>query len=258
MLPILQVGPLAVQLPGLLLLAGLWLGLALSEKYARRRAVQANDLYNLVFIALIAGVLGARLVYTLRYPAAFAANPAGLFSLNPGLFDPFGGLAAGCLAALIFGQRKQLDLWRTLDALTPLLAVLAIALALANLASGNGYGAPADLPWSIELWGARRHPTQIYEGLLAGLGLGLFWPARRIWAYRAVAAPGVRRGVYILAFLAYSAAARLLTEAFRGDSLLLPGGLRAAQVITWIVLALCLWGIDRLQRGAPGIADSSQ
>ena len=31
MLPILQVGPLALQLPVLLLLLGLWLGLALAE-----------------------------------------------------------------------------------------------------------------------------------------------------------------------------------------------------------------------------------
>ena len=54
MLPTLQLGPLALQVPGLVLLAGLWLGLTLSERRARRIGENSGDLVNLVFIALIA------------------------------------------------------------------------------------------------------------------------------------------------------------------------------------------------------------
>jgi hypothetical protein len=45
-----------------------------------------------------------------------------------------------------------------LDALTPGLAVMMIALGLANLASGNAYGEPAQVPWSIFLWGEWQQP----------------------------------------------------------------------------------------------------
>jgi phosphatidylglycerol---prolipoprotein diacylglyceryl transferase len=244
MLPVLQIGPLAIQLPGLLLLVGLWAGLSLAERYAPRRGVQANDLYNLVFAALIGGVVGARLFYVLTYPAAFASNLASIVSLNPGLLDPLGGIAAGSLVGLFFAQRKGLAFWPTLDALTPFFAVMMIALAMAHLAGGNAFGMPSELPWSIELWGMRRHPAQLYEALLAGLGLLLLWPGRKRWLNQ-------RSGIYFLAFTAYSAGARLFLEAFRGDSRILPGGLRLAQIIAWVELAFSLWGIQRLGKNIP-------
>lgn len=239
MLPILQIGPLAVQTPGLILLAGLWLGLTLAERFAGQRNLHPNYLYNLVFSALAAGLVGARLTYALRYPQAFLQNPASLLTLNPGLLDLWGGITAGLATALFYGQRKKLQLLPTLDALTPALAIFNLALGLANLASGRGFGAPADLPWAIVLWGARRHPSQIYESLAAGLVLGLLWPG---WRYIRL----LRPGVLFLTFLALSATARLFLETFRGDSLLVFGGLRSAQLFAWLILAAALWGLGRL------------
>jgi prolipoprotein diacylglyceryltransferase len=239
MLPILQVGPLAIQTPGLILLLGLWFGLSLAERSAPRHGLQASAIYNLVFVALLAGVVGARLTYALRYPEVFAASPIGLVSLNPGLLDPWGGLTAGSVAAAIYAQRKSLPAWRTFDALTPMLAVFSIALSLSHLASGEAFGAPTNLPWGVELWGERRHPTQVYEALAAGLILLVLWPGRGGWR-------SVQPGILFLSFVALSASARLFLEAFRGDSILLPGGLRLGQVLAWLVLAASLWGLHRL------------
>ncbi|HJW90378.1 MAG TPA: prolipoprotein diacylglyceryl transferase family protein [Anaerolineales bacterium] len=241
MLPTLQVGPLAVQVPGLVLLIGLWLGLSLAERRAGWYQTAPANLYNLVLVGLIAGVSGARLVYVARYPAAFAASPLSLISLNPGLLDSTGGVAVALLAAMVFRQRKQMPGWPTLDALTHLMAVLAIALEVAHLASGEAFGSPTGLPWGIELWGARRHPSQIYAILAASLILGwLSLPQTQRKAGRP--------GVTFLAFVCFSAGARLFLEAFRGDSLLLVGGLRAAQLVSWLALALGLIGLARLQR----------
>ncbi|MFM8320673.1 MAG: prolipoprotein diacylglyceryl transferase family protein [Chloroflexota bacterium] len=238
MLPILQIGPLALQTPGLALLAGLWLGLSLAERYSQARGVSPNALYNLVFTTLLAALAGARLSYLAQYPAVFLESPLSLLSLNPSLLDPWGAAAGAVLAALIYGQRSRLPFWSTLDALAPLLGVLAIGVGLSHLASGSAFGAPTGLPWAVNLWGADRHPSQVYETLAAGLILALLWPGRALrWGW----APGV----YALAFIALHAAARLALEAFRGDSLLLPGGLRTAQPAAWIILALALWAISR-------------
>jgi phosphatidylglycerol---prolipoprotein diacylglyceryl transferase len=239
MLPVLQIGPLALQLPGLLFLLSLWLGLSLAERFAPRRGVSAGVLYNLVFAALLAGAAGARLSYILQYPEVFAANPRSALSLNPGLLDPWGGAAGAILALLILGQHYQLGFWPTLDALTPLFAVLAIGLALTNFSSGAGFGSPTNLPWGIELWGARRHPTQIYEALAALIILVLLWPGR----------PGIQSwpsGKYFLTFVLLSALARLVLEAFRGDSRLVFGGLRLAQALAWLVMAAALWQLKKL------------
>lgn len=239
MLPVLQIGPLALQLPGLLLLLSLWLGLSLAERFSPRCGVSAGVLYNLVFAALLAGVLGARLSYILQYPEAFVANPRSVFSLNPGLLDPWGAIAGALLALLILGQHYHLGFWPTLDALTPLFAVLAIGLALTNFSSGAGFGAPTSLPWGIELWGARRHPTQLYETLAALVILVILWPGRpaiQSWA----------AGKYFLTFILLSALARLVLEAFHGDSRLVFGGFRLVQVLAWIVIAASLWQLKKL------------
>lgn len=251
MLPTLQVGPLAIQFPGLVILAGLWLGLSLAERFSENRGIPKDDLYNLALISLIFGLAGARIFYAIQHWAAFASSPLSLLSLDPALLDPLAGLATGPLAGLAFLQRKGLPFWSALDALTPAFAVVQIALHLAHLASGAAFGAPSSLPWAIELWGVERHPTQIYAALLAAGILMLLWPGRAA-VHRATP------GISFLVFLALSALAAIFVEAFRGDSRLLPGGLRTVQVAAWGLLALSLWGVGQLrarlnEQAQPGI-----
>jgi prolipoprotein diacylglyceryl transferase len=233
MLPILQLGPFAVQTPGLILLLGLWLGLTLAERLAPRFQSDPNTIYNLTFTALVAGVLGARLSYVLQYSDAFISSPISLVSLNPALLDPIGGAVIGVVAAIIYGNRKQLPLWSTLDAITPVFAVMGIALGLAHFASGDAFGSQTDLPWGIQLWGLKRHPSQVYEALLAGAILWGILPRGK--------PTSVLAGGTFWRFLVLSAGARLLVEGFRGDSMTLDNGLRVAQIIAWIVLAISLW-----------------
>jgi phosphatidylglycerol:prolipoprotein diacylglycerol transferase len=245
MFPSLQIGPLALPVPALIVLGGIWASLSVAEKRAERHGLHPNDLYNLVLIALIAGVIAARLTYALRYPQIFAGDLLGLLSRDLGLFDPLGGLAGGILAALIYAQRKSLPLRQTLDAITPGLAVFAIALGFSHLASGSAFGEPTQAPWGIELWGAHRQPTQVYEILAAGLIFGALTPIHsRLKSALVTEAPGV----LFLVFTALSAFSRLIIEAFRGDSALILGGLRAPQVVAWLVLMFCLWGIGSLIR----------
>lgn len=231
MFPVLQVGPLALQMPGLIVLLGAWLGLDLMERLAHRKKQSAETLYNLVFIAFVSGLTGARLLFAAQHGAVFAQSPLSLFSLNPGLLDPFGGAAAALLATLVYGQRKQLGLWRTLDALTPFFAALAVGAALSAAAAGIFFGMETSLPWGIDLWGAKRHPTQFYA-----LGLALVNLVILGWQGRKNPQP---QGRLFLLFAALTAGGWLLVEGLRGDSVLLPGGWRAGQLTAWLLL----WGI---------------
>lgn len=239
MLPTLQVGPFAIPVSPMIILIGLWVGLSLAERNAPRYGINASDLYNLVFISLIAGVIGARLAYIARYPSIFAGSPISAISTNPEMLDPWGGIAIGIIAALIYGQRKQITFWPFLDAVTPGLAFLGVALGFSHLASGSAFGMPTNLPWGIELWGAVRQPTQVYEILAASAILIAVWPGSRI-------TNGQPSGGAFLIFLASTAGARLFLEAFRGDSVVLVGGLRVAQIIAWVILAISLWGLIKI------------
>ncbi|HUF37780.1 MAG TPA: prolipoprotein diacylglyceryl transferase family protein [Anaerolineales bacterium] len=244
MFPILQIGGLAIQVPGLLILLGIWLGLHTAERGAGRHGVPAETLYNLAFNAIIAAVVGARLAYAGLHLDAFIRSPLGLFSLRPELLDPLGGLAAGGLAFYIAVRRRSLDPGRVLDALTPLVAMLLIAIPVAHLAAGTGYGAPTELPWAVDVWGASRHPIQVYE-ILAATGIfAWFQYGPRIRNQTRIS------GVGFLNFLVISAAARVFLEAFRGDGLLIGPGFRLAQVAGWAIAAAGLAGLWALGRRA--------
>jgi prolipoprotein diacylglyceryl transferase len=232
MLPVLQIGPLAVQLPGLLLIAGVWLGTMMIDRFAPRHGLSADKLNSMVFYALITGIIGARLGYALRFPSAYLEDPLTLLSLNTFTLSTPEGMLAGGLAALVYGRRRELSLWRTLDAITPSLALMTVTIALAHISSGDAYGAPTDLPWAIDLWGAERHPSQFYElGFAVLIGL-LVW-RRRI--------PGPFPGWDFLTWVGLWALARAFLEAFRGDSQVIAGSLRSAQVIGLIIAVSALW-----------------
>jgi prolipoprotein diacylglyceryltransferase len=243
MLPVLQVGSLAIPIPGLALLIGVGAALWLSEKEAGRLQLDPDAIYTLAFTGLVAGLVGARLAYVLHYWSVYLRDPLGILSLNATALAPAEGALIGVTAALVYGARRQLPLRTTLDALAPGVAAMAVAVAVAHVASGDAFGAPTALPWRVFLWGEYRHPSQIYELIGALLILGVTWRTRtQAWPAGA--------GFNFLLMVARSAAARVFLEAFRGDSLMLPGGWRAAQVLGLIILAACLvavryWGCER-------------
>jgi phosphatidylglycerol:prolipoprotein diacylglycerol transferase len=212
---------------------GVWAGSWLAEKEAARVKIKPDLIYNLIFLGLVGGLVGARLAYAARFLNAFLENPLSLFSINPNTLSPNEGLLIGLLVAFVYGQRKGMRLRPALDALAPGLATFMVFLSIAHLLSGDAYGAPADtLPWRIYLWSEYRHPSQLYE-IMAALGV-LFLVLKR-----PLGDPG--RGLYFLLLVALSAGARVFLEAFRGDSLIWPGGFRAAQVIGLAALAGALW-----------------
>lgn len=232
MLPYLRLGPFLLQMTGLALLLGVWLGSWVAEKEADRGNIKPEAINNLIFFGLVGGLIGARLTYAATYLNAYLANPLSLFALNANTLSPDGGLLIGLLVAFVYGQRKDLRLRPALDTLAPGLAVFMIFQGVAHLLSGDAYGAPTSVPWSIFLWSEYRQPTQVYEILLAAgiLLLVLKHP---------LGEPG--HGRYIWLVIGLSAAARVFLEAFRGDSLIWPGGFRAAQVIGLAILAVSLW-----------------
>jgi prolipoprotein diacylglyceryltransferase len=214
----------------ILLLASLWIGLAFAEKRSERHGVSKDALNNLTMYGMLGYILGGRILYAVANLSAFADSPLNLFSINVDLFDPIGGMIVAVVVGIVYGKRQNLPMWGTLDALTPVFALLAIGLHLSHLAAGTAFGSPTDLPWGIELWNATRHPTQIYE-LIAGLVIFGF-----LWFRKSSSAPGV----LFLDFVALSAGARLFLEAFRGDSAFVFGEFRLAQLFAWIALALVL------------------
>ena len=226
--------------PILIQLLGIWVGLEFAERSARRRGISSDALSSLTMWSIISALLGARLSYLIQYPQFFIEDPASIISPNPGLFDPWGGLAAGLIAAVIYMQRKELLLWPLLDSLTSGFAAWIIAFHISNWVSGRGYGMLSDLPWSMNMWGQQRHPAQLYEAIAAALILAAIWWLDRRASERAA-------GILFLYWVTATAAARLFFEAFRADSSLI-GDFRAAQIAAWGIMCFSIWAIHQRQK----------
>lgn len=237
MLPYVSLGPYLLQLPGLALLAGVWIAISIAEKEALRMNFVKDQIYNLAFVGLVAGVVGARLAYAARYFSIYMEDPLSLVSLNTQTLSASGGLAIGLLAAGFVAYRKKMDLQKTLDAFAPGLVVFMAFFALAHLLSGDAFGSSTEVPWAVYLWDDYRHPVQIYEMTLA---VGIYLIVRK----HPLGESGDGRN--FLLSVALLAVSRLFLEAFRGDSVIVAGGLRSAQLASLAIALLSFWLIRRV------------
>jgi phosphatidylglycerol---prolipoprotein diacylglyceryl transferase len=234
--PILDVGPAAIQLPGLILLVGFWLSLHLAARRARAAALPEEPVFNAGFFALLTGLIGARLGYVLLHWPAYQNDLLGILALTTGALSlPAGALVGGTVAALYL-RRLHAPAAVVLDVLAPALALMFAFISLGQLSSGAGYGTRSELPWAIELWGARRHPAQVYERVAALATLGIL-----LWAGRRRPYEGFLFHLFLLVY----GTARFFLDAFHADSWILTGGYRAVQVLALVALIVALWLMKR-------------
>lgn len=242
MLPTLNVGPLTLPTANLTYILGIWLALIAVEKAAQRLDLHVPWTYNVAVITLVTAFVIARLAFVATHWSAYQENLLGIVWPLTGGFNLWVGLAAGAAAAFFYGRARRLALGATADALAPGLLVGFLTISLADFLAGPGFGVAADLPWSVNLFGVRRHPVQLYEILAALLGL-LVW----INIHRKQVAPGQR----FLSSIAVYSAGRLFVDAYRANAPLTAGGYHLIQLIA---LAALLVSIILLMRTAPTVA----
>ena len=167
MFPVIDLGPFAIQAAGLILLLSFFIGSWLTSFFSSSLGTNGDAIENCLLLGLITGIIGARLGFMLQNTSFLLDNPLSLVSLTPSMFNPGFGILTGVIVALIIAQRNHLPLWPTLDSISPFILLLYTGIHLANFANGNNYGVITNLPWGIELWGAIRHPVQLYAVLLA-------------------------------------------------------------------------------------------
>ena len=232
MYPTLDIGPLVIPTAGLVYLLGLWLALSAVERAALRLRLHVPATYTLAVTGVATGFVGARLVFVALHWPAYSDNLLGIvWPLTSG-FHLGAGLFIGIAAAFFYGRLHKLPPASTLDALAPGILVALVAISLADFLAGPGYGEQADLPWSISLFGIRRHPVQLYE-IAAGAAALLAWQ----W----MLGRGRRPGQLFLVSAAVYSTGRLLSDAYRANAPLIGGGYHAVQIVSLAVLLISLF-----------------
>ena len=228
MFPIISLGPLSLPAPAFILIIGYLAGSFLLDKKANSFSMDSEIIDRALWIGTIFALIGARLSYIAGSTAAFKGNLISIISLNPALLDPVGGLIIGIVATFYVISKQNTNYWAFLDSLTLFLGSLFPAYFLSRFASGNGYGMITDLPWGLHLWGAIRHPVQLYLAIFSLLLLIVI----------IVYAPfkNLPTGCTFLLFSIATSGYILFFNAFQAPTTTLISGFRIGQIISWLFL----------------------
>ena len=235
MMPVLQLGGLALPTKPLLLLLGFYVALWIGGKGVMTLDIDEDVAWNWGIVSVLSGLVIGRLTHVALYPRAYLDAPLSLLTPRLTGFVPEAFIVGGLLAGFLYLYRRRVPLPKFIDGITPGLVVGWAFYALANFLAGDAYGAPTSVPWAVEMWGALRHPTQLYEMVAALLTL--------LWLFARPVPRG--QGLWGWRLLFGYSLSRLIIEGFRGDSVLLAGGIRAYQIVALILALVALWGLSR-------------
>jgi phosphatidylglycerol:prolipoprotein diacylglycerol transferase len=178
-LPEIHIGGLTIQTFGLCLGAAFIVAGWLVAKRLQELGRRVDLAYEMVFAALIGGLVGAKLWYVLENGGAFFSGTGLVF---------YGGLIGGALAVCGWAWYKgELNL-QLVDAVVPsLAAAYAIGRVGCQLAGDGDYGRAWNGPWAMAYPDGTVptttpvHPTPVYELVVMGLFAYLLWRWRDRW-----------------------------------------------------------------------------
>ncbi len=261
MYPEIHLGPLTLYSYGLMLGIAFLIANSLLTRELKRLGRNADQAFSITFLALVGGVVGARLFHVLENFSQFLIDPIGVAFTSGGLTWYGGFLLAATLIAWYL-RKKRIPFLFFADITAPGMALAyGIARIGCQLAGDGDYGIPTNLPWAMSYEngtvptaytlgadGTRIptewvHPTPLYE-LGMAIPVFLFLYLRRTRSLP----PGNQFGW----FLILHSLSRFLVEFIRINPDLIYG-LSEAQIISLLLIG---WGVYLVRRSAPVVSAS--
>lgn len=230
--PEIELGPLTLQTFGICFALGFLASGALIARRLRELDRPPDWAYEIVFSALVGGLVGSRVDYILQNLDSAGDDLLGSFFSGSGLVW-FGGVVGGAAGVLIWARVRGFLGLSLLDMCAPALALGYAVGRVGCQVSGDGdYGVASGAPWAMAYPDGtvpttqEVHPTPIYESLAMGLLALLLWRLRDRF----------RAGTLFALYLIGSGLERLLVEIVRRNDAVL-AGLTTAQLISLLLIA---------------------
>jgi len=211
MQPNIHLGPLTLKTFGIMFALGFLGAAAVCGRRFKELGKPVDWAYEIIFAALIGGIVGARGYYLIQHWHAVRHDFFGNLFSGSGLVW-YGGAIGGAIAVCIWAWRRGFLGLALLDlAATPLALGYAIGRIGCQLSGDGDYGTGSDLPWAMSYPHGtvpttdRVHPTPVYESVSMALVAWILWNLRDRFA------PGLLFALYLV----LSGLERLLVEFIR-------------------------------------------
>lgn len=228
---------LDLSVHGLFMALGVLTGWIATKRPARERKLDLMILENVVTVAVVAGIVGARIGYVLLFGREM--TPLQMLSIwEDGLVSHAGYFfgAVAC-AAYLKWKHQHIAVWA--DVLAPAVVLGWAVGRIGDFLSWGEFGIPSNLPWAVSAFGTARHPTQIYESL-AYLGvflLAYFLSKKRDWP----SIPGMMAAFAALGF----GLSRFVIDFLRAD----PQGYGlVSQIVSFVLVCASIVVIRRIRQ----------
>ncbi|HUF76601.1 MAG TPA: prolipoprotein diacylglyceryl transferase [Longimicrobiales bacterium] len=258
---------------GVMMLLSFLTGGYLLRAEMRRMGEDPEKAWDLVFMAVIGGIVGAKGYYVLLNYERLMSDPVGLIFARGGLVWYGGFLLATALVVWEI-RRQKLPLRRIADATAPALALAYAVGRVGCFLVGDDWGRPTgswvgirfpqgapptrvDIieqefgitvdPALVEEYGqiVPVHPTQLYEVGMSTLIFFLLWRIRR---------HDHQPGWLFMLWLILAGLERFLVEFWRAKDDRFIGALTLAQVLSLAIVAVGVAGMMRTRRPTPAPA----
>jgi phosphatidylglycerol:prolipoprotein diacylglycerol transferase len=234
MQPEIDIGPLTLQTFGLMFALAFIAAGALAAVRLKELGKPPDWAYEMVFAALIGGIVGARIDFLIQNWSEVSDDVFGNIFSGSGLVW-FGGAIGGAVAVVLWARWRGMLNWGLADlAAAPLALGYAVGRIGCQLAGDGDYGIPWDGPWAMAYPDGtvptteEVHPTPVYETISVGIIAWFLWHVRDRFT----------TGMVFALYLVLTGTERFLVEFIRRNDEVVVG-LTQPQLIS---VAMIAWG----------------
>ncbi len=203
-----SLGPVTLQVWGILVAIGFFVGTCAAAWLAKRREKNASLVYDIAPWLAGVSMLGARVWHVVFYdPAYFIAHPEKIIAVWEGGMSVFGGFFACIVFGIVYLKRKNVDVHAYADVLVFGLPFGKIFGRIGCFLIHDHPGTLTDFALGVEYpHGEVRHDLGLYLAINAVLMSAVFW-----W----LAKRGAKQGTFITLFLIWYGTARFFLDFLR-------------------------------------------
>ena len=116
-----SIGPVTIHGYGLMIGIGIVLAFIAGTYLAKKKGIDADELFNLTTISVIGGFACAKVLFCIVEWDSFVKNPLG--TLGSSGFVVYGGIIGGILLCALYCKMKKLPFWKYFDTVLPAVAI---------------------------------------------------------------------------------------------------------------------------------------